>query len=135
MNDDTAREKRVTDAIRAAAEAGEMITVSTIARAANVSRPWLYRRDHLLAQIQAHTLDDDEKLNYSNTFQVTGRELRVIDLAAKKAGMPRAAYERAAVVAQAARDLGLEPEDLDTPRRQAPRRRNRERQQREDEQS
>ena len=118
MNDD--KDQRVTDAIRAGQERGEVITVATIARAAGVGRSYLYRHDGLRARIEAANEDHD---TYDKPFGValSSRQHTLIRQQAKAAGITPGQWIREAAMERAARELGVDPGDLDTVRVRAPR--------------
>jgi hypothetical protein len=69
-------------------------------------------------------IGEEDRRTKRPSIPLSPHELTLVDQAARKAGMTRGSYQRAAVLAQAATDLGLDPGELDTARRPAPRRRN-----------
>ena len=123
MND---KDQHVTDAIRAALERGEPITVEGIARLAGVDKKYIYRRPLLLAIVQRERepgMPERDKYSVNVTVKFSPH---VLDLIRDEVGPDgvEAQFIRDAVAEVLAGRLDVEIDDVDPVRRQARRRSN-----------
>ena len=115
------QEQAVADAIREAEEAGEVITVTAIARKSGVSLSYIYRHPQLRAAIP--DMAERDKRNVTVTVKMSPNVLELIRQEVGEGGV-KSRFIWDAVVETLADRLDVDIDDVDPPRRQAPRQQN-----------
>ena len=115
------QEQAVADAIREAEEAGEVITVTAIARKSGVSLSCIYRHPQLRAAIP--DMAERDKRNVTVTVKMSPNVLDLIRQEVGEGGV-KSRFIWDAVVETLADRMGVDIDDVDPVRRQARRRGN-----------
>ena len=115
------QEQAVADAIREAEEAGEVITVTAIARKSGVSLSCIYRHPQLRAAIP--DMAERDKRNVTVTVKMSPNVLELIRQEVGEGGV-KSRFIWDAVVETLADRLDVDIDDVDPVRRQARRRGN-----------